>query len=289
MEQDIIIIFKKYDCGYVKIECEESTKKIHKLFCENIIFDPVTTDEMRYVGMYHYKVTKNYEEMEKHFCNAIDKGNVMAIYNLGHYHHHITKNYQKMEKFYKLAIDKGNEEAMFSLAYYHDKITHNYEEMEKYYLMAINLGDSDAMNNLGTYYEEIIKDYIEMEKYYLMAITNGNNMAFHNLTIYYEEMSLHMDLLKLCVQFDKMVNRDKIIEAFNIVSCRGLTKEEEGTFLNLVNEFEFLEMDKLCVSLKLLVRSVKENIHIMDLHFTYSVNGLGFEDAKKDFFNRCLS
>ena len=67
MEQDIIIIFKKYHCKYIKIECEESTKKIHKLFCENIIFDPVTTDEMRYVGLYHYKVTKNYEEMENIF------------------------------------------------------------------------------------------------------------------------------------------------------------------------------------------------------------------------------
>ena len=259
-KQKIIAELDKYDCIYVTIEDEESIKKIHNLYCNNVMFDPVTTIETFYVGVYHSKVTKNYEEMEKYYNKSIIKGDDNAMCNLGRYHRGITKNYNEMEKYYKMAIDLGNSYAMNNLGWYHKNITKNYDEMEKYYKMAI-----DGSNCVSMY-----------------------NLAMDELSEYYMEKGLEMKLLLLYIDNMNMVDRTKVIKQFNMIS-QNIKEEDEEIFLKLIFDFKFCENDTLHTLLKLLVNTVNAQMDIMDLHFTYTVNGLGFEDAKKDFFNRCLS
>ena len=323
-ETELINILKKYNCTYVVIAQEESINKIHNLFCNNIIFDPIITIETFYVGVYHC-ANENYAEMEKYYLKAVDEGSVEAMNNLGWYHKNITKNYDEMMKYFKRAIDLGNYNSMSNLGGYYQNITQNYDEMEKYYTLAIEGGIENAMNNLAHHYQYVIKNYDEAEKYYKMSIKKGNlwamknfglyhqnttknydemekyykiaienddMVAFNYLTGYYEQKNMHISLLQLyisCYKHNDFINREKIIELFNTISTKVLTSENKKMFLDIITKFEFFETDELCVSLDLLVSSLKETIDIMDLHFTYSVNGLGFDVAKQDFFNRCLN
>ena len=148
--------------------------------------------------------------------------------------------------------------------------------------MAIKKGNDKAMNNLADYYEEI-KNYIEMEKYYLMAIEKGNRDAMNNLAYYYKNNQYELKLLNLYIL--KNHNRDEIITLFNKISS-SLDLNDKELFLKLLTEYQFENTDKLCVLLALLVNTLKNNIDIMDLHFIYSIHGKGFEDAKRDYFDR---
>ena len=287
-KQKIIAELDKYDCIYVTIEDEESIKKIHNLYCNNVMFDPVTTIELRYVGLYHSTVTKNYEEMEKYYNKSIIKGDDIAMCNLGCHHQGITKNYNEMEKYYKMAIERGNISAMNNLAWYHKNITKNYDEMEKYYKMAIDGGNCVSMYNLAEFHQYTTQNYEEMEKFYCMGIKKGDIDAMDELSEYYMENGLEMKLLLLYIDNMNMVDRTKVMKQFNIIS-QNIKEEDEEIFLKLIFDFKFCENDTLYTLLKLLVNTVNAQTDIMDLHFTYTVNGLGFEDAKKDFFNRCLS
>jgi TPR repeat protein len=76
-----------------------------------------------------------------------------------------------MKKYYLMAIDKGSIVAMYNLANWYNAIE-NYKLMIKYYLMAINKGCIKSMYNLGCYYNNI-NDINNMIKYYSMAIDNN--------------------------------------------------------------------------------------------------------------------
>jgi hypothetical protein len=95
---------------------------------------------------------------------------------------------------------------------------------------------------------------------------------------------MKMKLLKLYI-IDG--TRDNIITNFNLISNTVLSPEELAEFMTLVNDFEFTDDDQLCSSLRLLKNVLTEQLSIMDLHFTYTVHSKGFDDAKKDFFERC--
>ena len=53
--------------------------------------------------------------------------------------------------------------------------------------------------------------------------------------------------------------------------------------------FNFEETDDLCLALKLLLNCLKNQMTIFELHFDYSMNGKGYDDAKKDFIDRCIN
>ena len=85
-----------------------------------------------------------------------------------------------------------------------------------------------------------------------------------------------------------MIERNLIINLFNMLSSEMLDSENEEIFLSSVMDFEFTSEDKLCTCLKLLISTLNNSISIMDLHFTYTVNGKGFDNAKKDYFDKCI-
>ena len=319
METDIINLLQSYDSSYVEISDETSLSNIHELLINNILFEPVTDIDFLYLGWYHIMITKNYTKSEKCYQIAIDRGYIPAMHCLAAYHYNITKDYVTMKKYYHMAIDKGYVESMNNFGYYHQFITKDYITMEKYYQMAIDKGYVSSMNNFGHYHNNITKDYITMEKYYQMAIDRGNQFAMYNfgyyhqfitedyitmekyylmaidkkydlamnlLVKYYEDNLMHLKSLKLHILHSK--NREKIIELFNRISALILNEEDEKQFLDLVSKFEFIPDDKLCVSLKLFLNSKKDQLDIMDLHFTYTVYGEGYDSAKEDFMSKCI-
>jgi len=162
-------------------------EETEKVYLKSI--DLGNSESLVNLGNYHKNVTKNYLEMERLYLKAIELGHVSAMFSFGNYHKHITKNYQEMERLYKMAIDLGNESAMFNLGLYYQEITKNYHEMERLYIMAIDLGNVSAMFNLGFYHQETSKNYPEMERLYIMAIDLGNALAMYNLGVYHQHIT----------------------------------------------------------------------------------------------------
>ena len=92
-----------------------------------------------------------------------------------------------------------------------------------------------------------------MKKYYLMAIEKGDLMVIDELIRYY------IDNLN-----------EKIYDEY---------------FLNFINiENEELQ-NKLPENFKFIKNLYNEKIDLIELHFKYSLDGKGFEEAKKDFIN----
>ena len=100
---------------------------------------------------------------------------------------------------------------------------------------------------------------------------------------------MYVENLNIHIIYYNLTDRTKIINQFNKISDKILSQDKEHEFLNILSSFEFKDDDKLCTTLKLLLNTFKQKIELLDLHFKYSVNGLGYEDAKKDFINRCVT
>ena len=202
-KNDMETFIQKYlelnNCKYIKIENHEIVNHIYNLYK----YDVSGRDSFKmedsiidfYYGLY-YSIKKKYDQMEKYYLMAIEKGNNVAMNNLGFYYQYEKKDYDQMEKYYLMAIEKGNSDAMNNLGLYYEDIKKNYDQTKKYYLMSIEKGNDCAMNNLGLYYMEIEKDYKQMKKYYLMAIERENSDAMNNLGFYYKKIEKDYDQMK---------------------------------------------------------------------------------------------
>jgi len=121
-----------------------------------------------------------------------------------------------------------------------------------------------------------------------MAIEKGNKKSMKNLVQYYKDNKFDIKALQLYIQHINLADRNEIILLFNNITSTQLDSINKEIFLRLVMEFEFIDEDNLCVSLELLLSMIKNKISILDLHFTYTMNGKGYEEAKTDYFNKCL-
>ena len=112
---------------------------------------------------------------------------------------------------------------------------------------------------------------------------------FHQFyhAVAWESPELYINLLKLYINSPKLSEREIIIQQFNDLSSTPLDSTNKKIFLQLLMDFEFTNEDKIGVSLELLLSTLNNNISVIDLHFTYTINGKGFEDAKKDYLDRC--
>ena len=262
---------------------------------------------MKSLGLYHQFESKNYDLMKKYYLMAIELGDAKCMDNLGYYYQHIEKDYEMMKLYYTMAIENNHINAMYNLGVYYQFTEFNCELMMPLYLEAIENGHVKCMDNLGYYYQYNVKDYKLMKKYYLMAIENGCDNANYNLGYYYKNkgkyemmekyhlMAINNDAcfysleiyynknhIKLLDLYILRNDRQKIINQFNkIFSLTNQINEEE--FLNRLISFEFKPDDNLSLGLKLLLNALKQKIDLLELHFKYAPEGLGFKEAKEDF------
>ena len=59
--------------------------------------------------------------------------------------------------------------------------------------------------------------------------------------------------------------------------------------LILLEYLNKLDETKLSVSLKLYKQLLNKQLDLLDLHFKYTENGLGFNEAKKDYYQQLSS
>ena len=65
------------------------------------------------------------------------------------------------------------------------------------------------------------------------------------------------------------------------------SNDDEKIIVNMLIETDF-EDNELSSGLKLLKKSLTYKLEIYDLHFKYTLNGLGFDEAKNDFIERII-
>ena len=292
MEQALkTFICEKLKLEYIRIENDSSLEKIYHLFLNKKIFDPLSSIELFYLGVYYFEIEKDYDQMKKYYLMAINKGDSNSMYNLGCYYRDVEKDYDQMKKYYLMAINKGDSNAMNNLAWYYQNVEKDYSQMKKYYLMAIDKGNSNSMNNLAWYYQNVEKDYDQMKKYYLMAIDKGNTKAMDKLLNFYSKQELFFDKMKLVFKHKNLVNKQVIIKSIIDIWISGLTTENKNEFVSMISEFDFEENDieEVPISLSLFINLIKNQLDIMDLHFSYGINGKGYFDAKNDFLKHVTS
>ncbi len=271
------------------------------------------------LGICYYYHKNDQESGVKYWLMAIEYGDYDSAYRLGFYYMEM-QDYDKGEKYYLLDIEKNNNIDTFSILgchYYNVKDDH--ENAMKYFLMGVEKDDHHCMRNMGIYYRnmgeyenaiayllmavhhddtnakfhmgicyKMMGDYDQMEKYLLMAMDDGCTDSIKPMVDHYQCRHMNFKLLKLYINHQNSYERYKIIECFNCVANGKLLPDEKNEFLNLITTFEFNDNDKLNTGLELLKNMANDKLTLMDLHFKYSIRGKGYNDAKKDFFERCL-
>jgi hypothetical protein len=145
--------------------------------------------------------------------------------------------------------------------------------------MASEQNSSEAMNSLATYYETQ-KDYANMVKYCEMSIANNCFNAFcqGRLESYYKNNKLFDKLLVLYLKTAKYNDIKAII---------GLAEITEDV-INQITKINEEDITKLPSIIQYCWKLYYVKVKPIELHFNYTINGKGYEDAKKDF-NTCLA
>ena len=125
---------------------------------------------------------KDYKKAIKTLEKIENEDGGIKFYGLGLVYY-LLNNYNEAERYYLKAIDKGHVDAMYSLAILYQE-QKKLESAEQYYLKAIENGNVNAMFNLANLYSEQNKPEFA-EQYYIKAIENGDIYAKNNLLILY--------------------------------------------------------------------------------------------------------
>jgi TPR repeat protein len=282
MEEQIInFINSKYQI-YLNINNEDSIKKIYDLLINTKIFEPINAIENHYLGWYYCIINKNYDLVPKYYLMAIDLGNTISMVNLGNYYLKIDKNNDLAKKYYFMAINNGDAYGCHHLAHYYQFTEKNYDLMKEYYLLGINKNFILSMYNLADYYQHREINYKLMKKYYLMAINKNNMKSLSNLINYYNYNNLPIKKLKVLIKYSE---KKEIINHINYIAKIKLNKKDKIKFINMIINFEDNDISSI---IKILIKTIKYKINIIRLHFEYSLEGKGFEEAKNDFNNKII-
>jgi len=320
MEEFIQDFVEKNNYNYCKIENQESIKLIYNLYYHGINGREKSEIEDSEIDLYYgvyYRIKKDYGQMKKYYLMAIEKGNKASMNNLGHYYRCIEKNYKQAEKYYLMAIENNSSIAMANLGYYYQYVEKDYKQMKKYYLMAIENNHCGAMNNLGYYYQNIKKKYRRVKKYYLMAIENNHYIAMYNLGFHYQHVEKDYNLMKkyYLMAIDKghmsaIFNLEKFYIDNNdtlgllqlyikigdkakisnlLINYFNQTNINQEINLILLQYFDCIDVTNLPISFKLFKQLLNNQIDLLEVHFKYSENGSGYQEAKQDFLKQLSS
>ena len=120
-----------------------------------------------------------------------------------------------------------------------------------------------------------------MEKYYLMAIEGGCMEAMGKLRRYYKRNQDYNNLIDLYYNRDM---NDKLIKILNQVLTKNDANINCKKIIDILSNIDI--NDDAPIYLKLLKNSLTDNLASYDLHFQYTVNGNGYNEAKSDFMER---
>jgi len=111
-----------------------------------------------------------------------------------------------------------------------------------------------------------------------MAIEKGNHNTILHLEQFYEDNNNTLGLLQLYIKID---NKTKISDILvNYFNQKNISNEIN---LILLQYFNCIDVTDLPVSFKLFKQLLNNQIDLLEAHYKYSENGLGYEEARQDF------
>lgn len=156
-----------------------------------------------------YTDKKQYDKAIILYKQAIEFGNVEAIFRLGRLYH-VIMDYDNAIVYYKQAIEFNDNSSMNNLgSIYYNKEDH--VNAIFYFKLAIKHGNVLAMENLATVYEKGQKDYAQAEYYYTLACMNGQKESIGRLLKIYNNANKYEEAFILIHKFDP----NNILEALN--------------------------------------------------------------------------
>lgn len=275
------------------------------------------------IGLFFRDIPEFYY-MEKYYLKSAKLNHAVAANNLGFYYEK-NNNFPQAEQYYKLAISLYCPTAVFNLAEYYYKIEdysqakiyfemepldlytilrlakinqklNNPENIIKYYLLAVEQNHTLSLYKLGKYFEKN-KDIDNMLKYYTLAL--DNMLKYYTLTLDKELAKKDSDIIidriyqvligeqnfELLLELLLKYGPPKIYELFSSGINFNKFKISEK-FLNLIKQIPDTYIQ---VPILLILKNLLNNqVDLMDLHFKYSENGLGFKEAMEDFYSKIL-
>ena len=152
--------------------------------------------------------------------------------------------------------------------------------------------------NLGITYKKL-KDYEKAEKNLLLTIEINNKLdnnlddnlgywdAVKKLENIYVEQYDEVKLIKL---YKKINKKDRLYNKLNEIFIENIDLNKiNKEILDIFLDIDLKDYERCPVSLKIIQNLLKENIEVLDLHFRYSLEGKGFDEAKNDFYERVIN
>ena len=232
---------------------------------------------------YFYE-TKDGVKAEKYYLEAVKYGNSKAMYRLAHFYYKI-KNLSRAEKYYLLAIENNNEKAKKNIAFYFEKIKKDYRCAIEYYLKQFDdTCDAKIMYRLGVCNHKIY-NFSEATKYFTMANNQDDVKSFYRLRYYYIKGEEKHNLLKLYIKNQKYVDRKTIIQLVKDVweNINCISQGEQ--FVEILKSFKLHSNDDVSVLLRMFANLFQYNLDFMKLHYDYTLDGKGYQEAEKDFID----
>lgn len=168
-----------------------------------------------------YGFKGDYQNSEKYFKFAIEKGDIQALLFLANLYK-MSNRKEEAEIYYKKAIKNGVKDAFFDFAGFFNE-TDRLEEAEKYYIEAIKKGELKAMTDLGTLYVKTNRPE-DAEKFFKDAIEKGDTIALYNLALLYSETNRLEDAEKY---YKIAINHGIINAIYNLANLYKKTYRNE--------------------------------------------------------------
>ena len=163
-------IIENYKYTYIPVE-DFSYNKILNLFTKNEIFEPETSNEFLYLGLFYVNIKKDYNKAEEYYIKASDLGHVVAMNNLGYLYYNNKKDYNKAKEYYIKAASMGRPASMTNLAFLYENLHKDYDNAYYYYKLAFNKGQSHCFTRIIN----ILKKQSKYEKAFLFAHKHNEN------------------------------------------------------------------------------------------------------------------
>ena len=123
-----------------------------------------------------------------------------------------------------------------------------------------------------------------MKKYYLMAIEKGYRDSMYELEQFYKNNNNTLELLLLYIKIDDKTKISDIL--VNYCNQKIVDREINSILLQYLN---CIDDHDLPVLFKLFKQLFNNQIDLLEAHFKYSENGLGYKEAKQDFLKQLSS
>ena len=214
---------------------------------ENCLDDPIC---YYYYGLY-FQITAKYDKMKDYYEKAYKQNMFLALNNLGFHYQYQCYDHSLARKYFNEAIKKG---VFLSIVNKTDlcicRWTGRCDKCIKYLLMGVDKGHPGCINRLISHYK-------------------------------YNRPKNNMELLKLYAKINQIDKCMKIINKYFLEK-----QDDHDMILVIIETIENMEIqNELPNGIKFIKNLLCHQIDIMKLHFEYTVNGKGYEEAKKDYIN----